>query len=684
MLAILAVFAGAVVPAPPPPSDLSLAQAWRERGQYCEAELGLKGPVRRALGSLERRGIGGAAARHLIRACASHPESAVALAAMNAALEAGPSPAVSIEIRKLLAVIPLAGRVQPGHRALAHALDEPERSFAEALIDDDPAPVAKLEAALAALPGGAARAARDERRICLAAALAGAGRMDDAQAALPAAPAYPAQRKAVEARIAARAGDVPRTKQLVDEMKAALGKADEVACPRAVAEPECGVVRALISAGKIEDARGLEFDDCGALADWAEVHQSPFDAYVALLSRGPLGGMDLDWLRAPRLLDKLGRPDLALDRLEDTGRWCAPPRGGLPPPRDQCAAAAKLAASIRERWKAPAATADAALLARLRAPALWHDYEVVAAPRGKAAGLKKQLAVPDGAEVVFSAVEGTRAVAVALSREVDPRGEVSAGGYVVYLSDDAGKTWRGPFHSGFAAGFPFFVKAASTAKVFDGEVLQLPVDVQEIDPASITFPPVGLRTLRQQRGRLVRIPIALLERDSDGDDLTDLLEERLGTDPNQADTDGDGTPDAWDPLPLEKGAGDAVGGRFAAAVLDRPKLPAVVQQPGSTSFHPEPRARSAAMAAWPSVPTRFIEGAGRAPSLPGRTIRLSPEALEAYAKKLGPIYPMQVDIIVDGRRAIVDVQEHWRGVTYLVEEHPDGTVTTRILSSWIS
>src|SRR4030095_8395640 len=40
-----------------------------------------------------------------------------------------------------------------------------------------------------------------------------------------------------------------------------------------------------------------------------------------------------------------------------------------------------------------------------------------------------------------------------------------------------------------------------------------------------------------------------LARDTDGDGLTDLLEERIVTDPNAADTDGDGILDGRDPLP---------------------------------------------------------------------------------------------------------------------------------------
>lgn len=42
---------------------------------------------------------------------------------------------------------------------------------------------------------------------------------------------------------------------------------------------------------------------------------------------------------------------------------------------------------------------------------------------------------------------------------------------------------------------------------------------------------------------------AEIRRDSDGDGLTDIVEARLGTDPNKADTDGDGIPDALDPCP---------------------------------------------------------------------------------------------------------------------------------------
>ena len=228
------------------------------------------------------------------------------------------------------------------------------------------------------------------------------------------------------------------------------------------------------------------------------------------------------------------------------------------------------------------------------------------------------------------------------ARALDPRGEVRAGGYVIHLSNDGGKTWDGPHHTGFAAGFPFTVRAKSSAPAFDGEVLQLPVDVREVDPASITFPPVGLQVLRDEPDRIVRIPLAVLLRDGDDDTLTDLVEERLATDPGDKDTDDDGTPDAFDRAPLEKPAAGEAGMRFAARVLEHERPAALVHAPSATRADPGGRTGEGAnplagvvRAADPRAPaglrTRFIEG-----------------------------------------RAV------------LIEEQPNGTLKTTTLSSWVS
>src|SRR3989442_9842283 len=87
------------------------------------------------------------------------------------------------------------------------------------------------------------------------------------------------------------------------------------------------------------------------------------------------------------------------------------------------------------------------------------------------------------------------------------------------------------------------------APLLAGDHLQVEVKVEELDPASITFPPVGLRAKRVQEGLLLQIPFADLERDSDADGLTDLAEERLVPDPQSPHTDGDRLPDGNDSLP---------------------------------------------------------------------------------------------------------------------------------------
>lgn len=59
-----------------------------------------------------------------------------------------------------------------------------------------------------------------------------------------------------------------------------------------------------------------------------------------------------------------------------------------------------------------------------------------------------------------------------------------------------------------------------------------------------------------------------LDRDSDGDGLTDLMEARLGTDPHHPDTDGDGIPDGKDRNPLASAVAESPGEKIVAAVAN--------------------------------------------------------------------------------------------------------------------
>ena len=143
------------------------------------------------------------------------------------------------------------------------------------------------------------------------------------------------------------------------------------------------------------------------------------------------------------------------------------------------------------------------------------------------AGAKGFAPLPDGFALVRVERAGQRVVAISVSQTFDPTGEVSRGGYWVHLSEDAGRHWDRPLYTGLADRFPYVVAPASRLPLIAGETLQLAVDISEIDTASITYPPVALRSRRRARNRYLTIPLTVLRQDSDGDGLTDLAAHHL-------------------------------------------------------------------------------------------------------------------------------------------------------------
>lgn len=140
---------------------------------------------------------------------------------------------------------------------------------------------------------------------------------------------------------------------------------------------------------------------------------------------------------------------------------------------------------------------------------------------------KSFAALPEGYEPVRIARDGDRVAVISVSQNYDPAGEVSRGGYWVHLSDDGGRSWKRPLYTGLADLFPYAVVPNPRLPLFDGDVLNLAVDIKELDTRSITYPPVALATRRNERNLYLRIPIADLERDSDGDGVTDLAARHL-------------------------------------------------------------------------------------------------------------------------------------------------------------
>ena len=194
------------------------------------------------------------------------------------------------------------------------------------------------------------------------------------------------------------------------------------------------------------------------------------------------------------------------------------------------------------------------------------QYRDKAEPKSES-WIKTLAPLPEGYMPVRIGRDGKRVAVISISQNYDPTGEVSQGGYWVHLSDDGGKTWHKPLYTGLAEFFPYAVLPESKMPLFDGDTLTVAVDIQELDTASITYPPVALRSKRHETNLYLRIPIADLECDSDGDGLTDIAEEHLLLDPHNPDTDGDGIPDGSDPMPNVKRATSATPEQKAVGLL---------------------------------------------------------------------------------------------------------------------
>jgi hypothetical protein len=141
--------------------------------------------------------------------------------------------------------------------------------------------------------------------------------------------------------------------------------------------------------------------------------------------------------------------------------------------------------------------------------------------------LKGLAPLPPGYILVRAERAGGRVIAISVSQTYDPTGEVSQGGYWIHLSQDGGRHWESPLYTGLADRFPYVVASSSRLPLVAGDTLQLAVDVSEIDTASISYPPVGLRHRRQAKDRFLTISLAALRRDSDADGLTDIAAHHL-------------------------------------------------------------------------------------------------------------------------------------------------------------
>jgi hypothetical protein len=223
---------------------------------------------------------------------------------------------------------------------------------------------------------------------------------------------------------------------------------------------------------------------------------------------------------------------------------------------------------------------------------------------------------------------GNEVVAITTASTVDPANET--GGYWIHRSRDGGTTWAAHY-TGLRRSLPYVIASTSQLPLFDSARLRI-------------------EATREDKSVYLDIPWSELTRDSDNDGLTDLLEERLVTDPRDADTDDDGMRDAEDTLPqVTFRAGLGVENEILATVFEK-------FAPRSTFF--------------------VGDHSTFAPlTMPKRSIVLTRDEYYAYNKKFGKIDPMFIPhLVLDhaGKRAIVEVAQNMHGETYLVTKTEDG------------
>ncbi len=299
---------------------------------------------------------------------------------------------------------------------------------------------------------------------------------------------------------------------------------------------------------------------------------------------------------------------------------------------------------------------------------------------------------PRGFWVVRAEKQGRRLVALSLSQRFDPVGEVSPGGYWLSLSTDEGAQWKHVYLS-LGAHRPFWALRRSKVPLIDAnDVVRLAMEEAPLDERSVTFPPVSMHAPTKRPLVILKARLSDLERDTDGDALSDLTEARLLLDWTRVDTDGDGVNDGDDATPRldDRQQRTTLAEMYNAFFED---FLTGGRQPRALVLSPNARVGDVSAAfgtprAADLDDVRFLEGAPAA--LAGlkplvRIINLTTEELGALRERYGTFYPMRVEVIVEGPdHAYVSWSESWRGGSCRIDRDNTGQLVVTQLSSWIT
>ena len=277
----------------------------------------------------------------------------------------------------------------------------------------------------------------------------------------------------------------------------------------------------------------------------------------------------------------------------------------------------------------------------------------------RSSAAKAQVRLPEELAEHFQVVRaersGRRAVVIASSLDYGD-------GYWVILSSDGGTTWSQPCFAGVELGRDYTVREASDLPLLAGDNLQVEVERQNTEAAaenpSAREAPAEGQSGRTMQGIYLEIPLATLERDSDGDGLTDLAEERLVTDPADPDTDHDGVPDGVDPLPQ-------VAAERAPSPESRAFAALFTAMRWDERFGGWPAPLDRRTQFWIADRQLFT-----ALHLRTRMVVLTPEELDLAEAKLGHVFVHHIEIFVldhAKRRGFAIWTSQGRGETYRLE-----------------
>jgi hypothetical protein len=187
--------------------------------------------------------------------------------------------------------------------------------------------------------------------------------------------------------------------------------------------------------------------------------------------------------------------------------------------------------------------------------------------------------------------------------------------------------------------------------------VRIEADVLEMNPDMLV--PAAAKSLRRA---LVAFSWSELRRDTDGDGLSDLVEERMVTDPHSRDTDGDGIDDGIDPMPHIASATSSGSAeeQVLSMVLSRFKA--------GTAFFVGDRS--------------LLAGSG----VNARFIVLTRDELEAYRAKFGISAFGDLSFLIvrrDGKKAMLYADSATSGNTYEFEKI-DGVWVMHDRGGWVS